>query len=290
MFANTSNGGASTPEPSIEPPPRTSWNRPVPPMMVNWPEKVTRECILKEEGVVAWYRAMTKPRICAALVGLCAVVLFAANATSNAQVVAKQVMDKNGAPQYRVDPFWPKPLPNKWSMQQVVGIWVDQKDHVWFLNRGVAALPIELVAEGDPSPAVCCVRGPELIQLDPQGNVVSSWGGPKFHPKWPKTLQTVIVDSKGEFVWIAGEHNDDSILKFTRDGKLVWDFEHRPTAEQAKLPETNQETSYLLNKGRFQLDEVANENYIIHLKRVLVYDASTGAFKRGWGGHGMPLS
>jgi hypothetical protein len=231
---------------------------------------------------------MTKSSTCAALVGLCAITMVAANGISHAQVVAKQVVDRNGMPQYRVDPFWPKPLPNKWSMQQVVGIWVDQMDNVWFLNRGVAALPIELVAEGDPS-APCCVRGPELIQVDPQGNVVNSWGGPKFHPKWPRTLQTVIVDSKG-FVWISGEANEDSILKFTRDGKLVWDFEHRPTPEQAKMPETNQETSYLLNKGRFQLDEGTNEIYIINLKRVLVYDMTTGAYKRGWGGHGMPLS
>jgi hypothetical protein len=220
---------------------------------------------------------------------LCTFATLATGGISDAQVVAGQVVDGNGAPQYRVDPFWPKPLPNKWSMQQVVGIWVDQRDHVWFLNRGVAALPIELVAEGNPSPALCCVRGPELIEMDPEGNVVNAWGGPTFHPKWPRTLQTVIVDTKG-FVWIAGEANEDSILKFTRDGKLVWDFDHRPTAEQAKMPETNQETSYLLNKGRFQLDEVANEIYIINQKRVLVYDASTGAFKRGWGGHGMPLS
>jgi hypothetical protein len=220
---------------------------------------------------------------------LCTFATLATGSISDAQVVAGQVVDGNGAPQYRVDPFWPKPLPNKWSMQQVVGIWVDQRDHVWFLNRGVAALPIELVAEGNPSPALCCVRGPELIEMDPEGNVVNAWGGPTFHPKWPRTLQTVIVDTKG-FVWIAGEANEDSILKFTRDGKLVWDFDHRPTAEQAKMPETNQETSYLLNKGRFQLDEVANEIYIINQKRVLVYDASTGAFKRGWGGHGMPLS
>ena len=174
--------------------------------------------------------------------GLCAVGLFAANGISYAQVVARQVVDKNGAPQYGVDPFWPKPLPNKWSMQQVVGIWVDQMDHVWFLNRGVAALPIELVAEGDPSPALCCVRGPELIEVDQQGNVVNAWGGPKFHPKWPATLQTVIVDSKG-FVRIAGEANEDASWKFTRDGKLVWDFDHRPSPEQAKLPENNQVTS-----------------------------------------------
>ena len=232
---------------------------------------------------------MTKIYSCAGLIVVCALSALGTSDIGHAQVVAKQVVDKNGAPQYRVDPFWPKPLPNKWSMQQVVGIWVDQMDHVWFLNRGVAAIPIELVAENDSS-APCCVRGPELIEEDQQGNVVNAWGGPKFHPKWPKSLQTVIVDSKGS-VWVSGEANEDSILKFTRDGKqLVWDFDHRPTPQQAKLPENNQETSYLLNKGRFQLDEVANEIYIINQKRVLVYDASTGAYKRGWGGHGMPLS
>ena len=231
---------------------------------------------------------MTKVQSCAGLMVVGALAALGTSDIGHAQVVAKQVVDKNGAPQYRVDPFWPKPLPNKWSMQQVVGIWVDQMDHVWFLNRGVAAIPIELVAENDPS-APCCVRGPELIEEDQQGNVVNAWGGPTFHPKWPKSLQTVIVDSKG-FVWVSGEANEDSILKFTHDGKqLVWDFDHRPTAEQAKLPENNQETKYLLNKGRFQLDEVANEIYIINQKRVLVYDASTGAYKRGWGGHGMPL-
>ena len=32
------------------------------------------------------------------------------------------------APRYRVDPFWPKPLPNKWSMQQIVDIYVDRFD------------------------------------------------------------------------------------------------------------------------------------------------------------------
>src|SRR3954454_18854874 len=94
--------------------------------------------------------------------------------------IAAPLAHAQDPPVYKVDPFWPKPLPNKWSMQQVVGIWVDQMDHVWFLNRGVAAIPIELVAENDPS-APCCVRGPELIEEDRQGNVVNAWGGPKFH-------------------------------------------------------------------------------------------------------------
>jgi len=233
---------------------------------------------------------MTKIRA-AASVGLFLFVAYAAASVGYAQVIPGQALDASGAPQYRVDPFWPKPLPNRWSMQQVTGLYVEQKnDHVWFLNRGAAALPIELTAEGDPSPALCCVRGPELIEADQEGNVVQAWGGPgPGYPKWPTALQTVVVDSKG-FVWISGEANQDSILKFTHDGKLVWDFDHRPPSGAKATPENNQETNYLFNKGRFQLDEVANELYIINQKRVLVYDASTGAYKRGWGGHGMPLS
>jgi hypothetical protein len=232
---------------------------------------------------------MTKTQVCAGLIVLCAIATRATSGIGYAQVVTGQALGENAAPQYRVDPFWPKPLPNKWSMQQVVGIFVDHMDHVWFLNRGRSALPIELTAEGNPSPALCCVRGPELIEADQQGNVVSAWGGPGYHPKWPVQLQTVVVDTKG-FVWVSGEANEDSILKFTRDGKFVWDFDHRPPAEAAMMPENNQETRYILNKGRFQLDEVANELYIINQKRVQIYDASTGAYTRGWGGHGMPLS
>ena len=233
---------------------------------------------------------MTRTKVCAGVaVVLCAIATLATSGIGYAQEVGRQVVDNSGAPQYRVDPFWPKPLPNKWSMQQIVGIFVDHMDHVWFLNRGRSALPIELTAEGNPSPALCCVRGPELIEADQQGNVVNAWGGPGFHPKWPVQLQTVVDDSK-VFEWDSGEANEVSILKFARDGKLVWDFVHRPPPEAAKMPENNQETRYIINKGRFQLDEVANELYIINQKRVTIYDATTGAYKRGWGGHGMPLS
>ena len=35
------------------------------------------------------------------------------------------------APTYRVDPFWPKALPNNWILGQVAGVATDQNDHVW---------------------------------------------------------------------------------------------------------------------------------------------------------------
>lgn len=213
--------------------------------------------------------------------------LLALGASSaQSQVVEGQAVDANGAPLYRVDPFWPKTLPNNWSMQQVTGIGVDDDDIVWFLNRPNAPDPLEIIAESEPRAVLCCVLGPEVIALDQQGNVVHAWGGPDY-PGWPAGLQTVIPDSQG-FVWVGGTRPRESIQKFTRDGELVWDFGHR-VPEGVQWTENNQEVQEFAQKGRFQIDEVANEIYIIDQKRVVVFDASTGEFKRGWGGHGMPL-
>ena len=134
---------------------------------------------------------------------------------------------------------------------------------------------------------LCCVLGPEVIALDQGGDVVHAWGGPDY-PGWPAGLQTVIADSQG-YVWVGGTRPQESIQKFSRDGELVWDFGHR-VPEGVQWVENNQEVDEFAQKGRFQIDEVANEIYIIDQKRVVVFDASTGEFKRGWGGHGMPLS
>jgi len=222
-----------------------------------------------------------------------ATILFTALALASAFSLSRaqekvQAMDENGAPLFRVDPFWPGPLPNRWSMQQVTGLYVDHMDHIWFLNRGNGVEGDEIGGDGNPPRIECCVRGPEVVEMDQDGNVHNAWGGPGFHPKWPTALQTIIPDREG-FVWVGGTRPQDSILKFTREGELVWDFDHRPP-EGAQLQEDNTQTDILANKGRFQLDQDAREIYIINWKRVLVYDMDTGDFKRGWGGHGMPLS
>ena len=61
------------------------------------------------------------------------------------------------APVYRVDPFWPKRLPNKWSTQQIVDIYVDKNDHIWAINRASDARPDELGAMTTPPRTECCV-------------------------------------------------------------------------------------------------------------------------------------
>ena len=231
-----------------------------------------------------WTRLLAVRNAVLALSGLIALMM---GSIVQAQVVEGQALDENGAPLYRVDPFWPKSLPNNWSMQQVTGIGVDDQDIVWFLNRPNAPDPLEIIAETDPRAVLCCVIGPQVIALDQEGDVVHAWGDFDNYPGWPAGLQTVIPDSQG-FVWVGGTRPRESIQKFTRDGELVWDFGHR-VPEGVQWQENNQEVDNFAQKGRFQIDEEANEIYIIDQKRVVVFDASTGDFKRGWGGHGMPL-
>ena len=196
-------------------------------------------------------------------------------------------------PAYRVDPFWPKTLPNTWSMQQIVDMYIDRDDHVWVINRPDDARPDELTASTAPPRGECCVVGPVIIEFDPDGNVVRSWGSATHHPGFPQRLQTIAVDREKN-VWLSGTRPGDGIIKFSKDGKFLWDFGHRGSRVPAdQVKEDNQQTdTFPPGIGSFDLDEDAREIFIADgflNKRILVYDMDTGAFKRGWGGKGIPL-
>ena len=202
-------------------------------------------------------------------------------------------------PVYKVDPFWPKPLPNKYLIQGVPTMVTDKDDHIWVLNRPRDINPDESGASTKPPRTDCCVAAPAVLEFDTTGNLLRSWGGPGYTPGWPAqgvakpgaaAEHNIIVDREGN-VWISGSSQGDSIQKFTGDGKLLWDFEHRALRPPApRLPENNQQTEVFPGGiFFFNLDEDAREIYIVDAKRVLVYDYD-GKFKRGWGGHGIPLS
>ena len=179
-------------------------------------------------------------------------------------------------------------------MQQIVDIYVDKEDHVWVLNRASDARPDELGAATTPRRTECCIVGPEVVEFDTDGSVLRAWGGKDYVPGWPGRLQTIGVD-RDENVWISGTTPGDSIIKFTKDGKFLWDFGHRgPKVPASEVKQDNQQTAiFPPGIAAFEFDEDARELYIpdgFLNKRVLVYDMDTGAFKRGWGGHGMPLS
>ena len=67
------------------------------------------------------------------------------------------------SPLFRVDPFWPKPLPNNWILGQVSGIATDQYDRIWIVQRPASLTARERAAEQIPPEAKCCVAAPPVL-------------------------------------------------------------------------------------------------------------------------------
>ena len=75
------------------------------------------------------------------LVGGTLLALLAALGAGQA-MLERAAAEQGGAqaPRFEVDPFWPKPLPNHWVLGNTIGVWVDDQDVVWIINRGSATL------------------------------------------------------------------------------------------------------------------------------------------------------
>src|SRR5580700_3779490 len=40
-----------------------------------------------------------------------------------------------GVPKFEVDPYWPKPLPERWVTGEIGGVCVDAQDHIFVVQR-----------------------------------------------------------------------------------------------------------------------------------------------------------
>jgi DNA-binding beta-propeller fold protein YncE len=185
--------------------------------------------------------------------------------------------DEADAPRFAVDPFWGL-LPNNWMLGQVSGIAVDADDHVWVLHR-----PRTLDARQRGEEGMCCVPAPPVIELSPDGTVLRSWGGPGEGFEWPESEHGIHVDHQG-YVWIAGNAASDSqVLKFTGDGEFVLQI------GRAGESDGSNDTEDLGRPAAVKVDPEANEVYVADgygNRRVIVFDADTGAYKRHWGAYG----
>ena len=81
-------------------------------------------------------------------------------------------------PTFRVDPSWPKEMPDLWIMGSVTSVFVDANDHVWVTHLPETLTPEETSAVQDPPIGECCVPAPVVIEFDREGNVVQGWGDP----------------------------------------------------------------------------------------------------------------
>ncbi len=220
------------------------------------------------------------------LIGSGLVALLAALGTGQyllgqrAEAQAKNTMQ---APRFEVDPMWPKPLPNHWLYGNVIGVGVDNQDHIYIIHRGEGNLnPKEIYATTNPPSADCCNVAPPVLEFDQEGNLVKAWGGPGPGYDWPGSNHGITPDSKGN-LWIGGNGPDDGhILVFTREGKFVKQFGF-PYASAGS------NDMWAFNKvAKISLDEAANEAYVADgygNHRVAVIDMTTGKIKRYWGAY-----
>jgi hypothetical protein len=187
------------------------------------------------------------------------------------------------APMFEVDPFWPQPLPNHWVLGSVVGVGVDSRDHVFIVHRQAPLNErTEIGAAQDPPTGECCIPAPYVLEFDPEGNLMNSWGGPGEGYTWPESNHGITVDHMDN-IWIGGNGDDSHILKFSRDGRFLAQY-----GEVGQEVDSNS-TTHFGRVAKISFDGDANEAYLADgygNKRVAVLDASTGEFKRYWGAYG----
>lgn len=209
------------------------------------------------------------------------------------------------APAFQVDPFWPKPLPNHWLFGSITGVAVDAQNHVWVVHRGAASMTARTeigLAADPPTAETCCLPAPAIMRFDPSGAVVAHWGGPGEGYEWPTSPGGITVDGKGN-VWItaAGPFDplpgargrgaqaappppaDAHVLKFTGAGKFLLQI--------GKAGQTGDDASKtaLHRPTAVDVDVAANEVYVadgLGNHRIVVFDATTGAYKRHWTANG----
>jgi DNA-binding beta-propeller fold protein YncE len=172
-------------------------------------------------------------------------------------------------PVFQADPAWPK-MPNGWSLGQVASTASDPQDgNIWVLHRPRTVRTDQKAA-------------PPVLVFDQDGNYVRGWGGKGDGYDWPQTEHGIFIDYKG-FVWIGGSGNDDQILKFTKDGKFVMQIGH------GGHKKTNADTENFWKPADVFVYPKTNELFVADgygNKRIIVFDADTGKYKRMWGAYG----
>ena len=198
-------------------------------------------------------------------------------------------------PVFEYDPAWPKPLPNHWITGNIGAMVIDAKDHLWIAQRpgSTLALSERYGLEGNGE---CCFPAPPIMEFDPAGNLVQGWGpthgekgellgkqawGPFPDVEWPLYEHGIFVDHRGN-VWVDNQQPPSQVMKFTRDGRFLL----RIGKEESK---SSNDTMNLAGPAGLLVDAAANELYVAdgyRNRRVIVFDADTGAYKRHWGAYG----
>jgi hypothetical protein len=219
---------------------------------------------------IAWLHGAH--RAACALIGAAVAVLAGAAGAQDARI-----------PHFEPDPLWFEGLPNDWVTGAVGGVAVDSHDHVWVFQRPASIPDGEKAASLSPPQAECCIPAPPVLEFSADGEFLQAWGGPGPGYEWFTTEHGIFVDDQDN-VWLSGSAKDDNhILKFTRTGKLVMQIGHAGKNTGSNDRENLGGPAGLFVHAKSNELFVA-DGYFNH--RVIVFDATTGAYKRHWGAYG----
>ena len=185
-------------------------------------------------------------------------------------------------PVLEVDPFWPK-MPEKFILGPVRGVAIDLQDNVWIAQDGSGLSADMRGAAANPPQAECCMPAPPIMEFDAAGNYIKGWGGPGEGYDWPQQIHGLFIDYKGN-LWVSSERaGDNHILKFSRDGKFLLQI-GKPGQSTGNADKVN------VNRAAdMHVHPKTNELFVADgygNRRVIVFDADTGAYKRHWGAYG----
>ena len=196
--------------------------------------------------------------------------------------LAAQSVQKSSLPSFRVDPYWPKPLPNDWLVGNVVGVAADSHDNIWIVQR--------------PNSQQGAEKTPPAIEFDPAGKVLRTLGPPgDSRYEWGNQPHGIYVDYKDN-VWVGfggglpyvpkekSTYGNAHFLKFGPDGKFLLQIGVFGTGLEG-----SNSTKYLGQPTDVWVDPKTDEVYISDgytNHRVVVFNANTGEYKRHWGAYG----
>jgi len=221
-------------------------------------------------------------RVVAAVVVAVTVIagaLVVSRTTTTAQTSRQQV------PQFEPDPLWSQSLPNKWVTGAVGGLAVDSHDNLWVFHRPASIPDGEKAASLTPPQASCCIPAPAVLEFSAAGKFLQAWGAPGAGYEWPDTQHGIFVDA-ADNVWLSGSaKQDNQILKFSTKGQFLMQIGH------AGKNRGSNDTENVGGPAGLFVYEKTHELFVADgyfNRRVIVFDANTGKYKRHWGAYGKP--
>jgi NHL repeat len=266
------------------------------------------------------FARLSKPSLSPSLVSLAAVLGLGLPAVSQHLISRAEAQPADPmVPYFEADPYWPRPLPNHWRLGQTIGVSIDSHDDVWIVHRPGSLERME--SYSTRGEADCCTAAPDVVEFDPAGNVINSFGRVEGHD-WPTSNHGIFIDKQGN-VWLGangqeqpepyapgsaeqfprrgmggpppaayaegaaarGAYHDDFILKLSHDGKFLGEI-GKANASKGSLDTQNVKGVAMVRMIPGTNELVAADGYGNH--RVAVFDATTLKFKRMWGAYGKP--